>query len=248
MEYTGDYLVEKSDIYATRLSEVKNRIEINWYPHNILHNFHNLRKIFNEYPLDSMATDQIYDIGSADGDLAFFLESLGYRVTCIERRVTNFNKAVGIETLKSELASNVNVSFLDIDSSGLQILDKKEKVSLTFFLGIFYHLQNPLLVLKNLSNVSKYLVFSTRIADFVEGVDISGFKLAYLLGPNELNHDDTNWWIFTKEALFQAFQRTDWEVMSFDLIGDLNHSNPTESMHDLRIYALLRSNKTSPQF
>ena len=241
MEFNGDFLAAESEAFMKKISVIKNKAEIDWYPYGILHNFQNLKNIFNSHPLDSLASKRIYDIGAADGDLAFFLESLGYQVTCIENKATNFNRAKGLEHLKKTLFSKVEIEYLDIEAVSLNFANKSDPVDLTFFLGIFYHLQNPLQALTNLSKNSKYLVFSTRLTQFADGVDISKLKVAYLVGPDELNHDDTNWWIFTKPGLFQAFERTGWELMNADYVGDIKSANPVDSDHDLRIYALLKS-------
>jgi 2-polyprenyl-3-methyl-5-hydroxy-6-metoxy-1,4-benzoquinol methylase len=241
MKLNGEFLANAADSFTTKLGHIKSENAINWYPYGILHNFHNLKNIFNAHPLDSLAVGHVYDVGAADGDLAFFLEDLGYQVTCIEKKSSNFNDGSGLELLKQSLDSPVNIEYLDIDASEWTIMQNRQEVSLTFFLGIFYHLQNPLQALKNLSKISQYLIFSTRIADTANGIDISTMKVAYLLAPDELNNDDTNWWIFTKPALLQAFERTGWDVICTDYIGDLRNSNPVDKNHDQRIYALLKS-------
>jgi 2-polyprenyl-3-methyl-5-hydroxy-6-metoxy-1,4-benzoquinol methylase len=245
MNLSGDYLEAKSVDFSNKLNSIKSKHQIQWYPYGILHNFHNLKSIFNEYPLDTLTVGKILDCGAADGDLGFILESLGYSVECIENRSTNFNRGVGLETLRHELNSNLEINFIDLNSKGFEIFDNKSEFSLTFFLGIFYHLPNPLLALDQLSDISRYLVFSTRIAKFVNGIDISREKLAYLVSPNELNNDDTNWWIYSRAGLYEALNRTNWEVISENLVGDLTHSNPTDFEHDERIYLLLKSKKFS---
>ena len=241
MKLSGEFLANAADSFATKLGVIKNESVIDWYPYGILYNFHNLKNIFNAFPLDSLAVGHIYDVGAADGDLAFFLENFGYQVTCIENKSSNFNQGLGLELLKDKLQSKVNIEYLDIDAGEWTMMQNSQEVSLTFFLGIFYHLQNPLQALKNLSKISQYLIFSTRIADTANGVDISKLKVAYLVAPDELNNDATNWWIFSKPALLQAFERTGWDLISVDFIGDLIDSNPVDKNHDQRIYALLKS-------
>jgi len=243
MELNGNLLSIKSDEFAEKLNIIKSNHNVNWYPYGILYNFHNLKSIFNEYPLDTLTESNILDCGAADGDLGFFLESLGFDVQCVENRTTNFNRGIGIETLKNELKSNIEITFADINSSSNNEFQSVPQISLTFFLGIFYHLPNPLLALEQLSTKSKYLILSTRIAKFIMGVDVSQTKVAYLVSPDELNNDDSNWWIYSRAALFEAFNRTGWEVLSQHSVGDLSNSNPTESEHDERIYLLLKSKR-----
>jgi tRNA (mo5U34)-methyltransferase len=51
----------------------------------------------------------VLDIGTADGDLAFFLESIGFRVIAIDYPGTNFNGMRGIQKLKEALNSRVEL-------------------------------------------------------------------------------------------------------------------------------------------
>ena len=51
-----------------------------------------------------------------------------------------------------------------------------------------------------------------------DGPDVSSFSIAYLLSPNELNNDSTNYWIFTVAGLKRLVDRAGWNVVGFRTI------------------------------
>jgi tRNA (mo5U34)-methyltransferase len=59
---------------------------------------------------------KVADIGAADGDLAFFLESQGLSVDVIDNAETNFNFLGGVRILKEALNSSVTIRSVDLDS------------------------------------------------------------------------------------------------------------------------------------
>ena len=99
----GEKLLEKSILYEKHLSFLKKEIDSSfpWYPYGSLNNFIHLKNIFNEWPIDSLigAHSKILDIGAADGDLSFFLESLGYQLDIIDNGPTNFNNLKGAKMI-----------------------------------------------------------------------------------------------------------------------------------------------------
>lgn len=60
--------------------------------------------------------ESIADIGGADGDLAFFLESLGYQVDFVDHAPTNANGLRGVRTLRKALNSAITINDVDLDS------------------------------------------------------------------------------------------------------------------------------------
>src|SRR5580704_6962777 len=58
----------------------------------------------------------VLDVGCGDGDVAFFLESLGARVDAVDNRSTNCNCMEGVRTLKRTLASNIGIHVADLDA------------------------------------------------------------------------------------------------------------------------------------
>src|SRR5580765_5290123 len=113
--------------------------EFGWYPYGTMHNFPILERLLgeaNRNPLPPVDMGPIADIGAADGDTAFFLESLGYRVHAIDYPPTNYNSCRGIRLLKQSLGSNIEILETDLDS---QFALPAQEYSLAFFLGILYH-------------------------------------------------------------------------------------------------------------
>ena len=239
----GNLLEQQALIFNKKLEQTKLEIDRDfpWYPYGTLNNFSHLRRIFNKYPLDTLIGKSLktLDIGAADGDLAFYLESLGYKADIIDFPPTNFNNLRGANLLKERLGSGVNIYERDLDS---QFTGLEEKYGLIVFLGILYHLKNPYYVLEKLSQTTNNLIVSTRIAKMTKnGTQIFKEPVAYLLGPDECNNDSTNFWIFSYKGLQRIFERTGWEVVEMFSIGDTEMSNPSDQKHDERAFALLRS-------
>src|SRR6185312_11490014 len=90
-----------SQRYRRHLEKIKLDLapsEFIWYPYGTLDNFHilgHMLSVQNRDFLDKVGDGLIVDIGAADGDLAFFLESLGYRVHVADFPPTNCNGCRG---------------------------------------------------------------------------------------------------------------------------------------------------------
>jgi tRNA (mo5U34)-methyltransferase len=239
----GTLLETQASGFGKKMEKIKSAINapFPWYPYGSLNNFIHLKNIFNKYPLDTLIgkSSKTLDIGAADGDLAFFLESLGFRADIIDFAPTNFNHLQGAKLIKKELKSAINIYETDLDS---QFPAMHEKYGLIFFLGILYHLKNPYYVLETLSRHTENLIISTRIAKYTkDGTQISGFPMAYLLAPDESNNDSTNYWIFSYKGLERIFERTGWKITEMFSVGDTANSNPSDQHHDERGFALLKS-------
>jgi SAM-dependent methyltransferase len=189
--------------------------------------------------MESAREERILDLGCGDGDLAFFFESLGYDVTCVDYPPSNHNNMRGLRALHREFRSGVTVREIDVDSE----FPLDGKYGLTLCLGLLYHLKNPFFVLEHVARVSRFCVLSTRIARRLPGGARMPDRhaLAYLLGESELNLDDTNFWIFSEPALRRLLERTRWELVQFFTIGDKVASDPASLDHDERAFCLLKS-------
>jgi SAM-dependent methyltransferase len=233
--------------FMTETDKLKTAIDPDfpWYPYGILNNFIHLKPIFEEFPLNSLLGGAtVLDIGAADGDLAFFLETLGHRVAIIDHAPTNYNGLRGARMLAQRLGSTVDIHDVDLDS---YFTLPDVRCDLTFFLGILYHLKNPFLVLENLSKVSRYLLLSTRVARFApQGELVDHLPVAYLLHPAETNNDSTNYWIFSDTGLKRLFDRTGWDVLMRRNVGDTVTSDPVRPDRDERCFALLASRVARP--
>ncbi len=213
-----------------------------WYPYSTLHNVAVLEKLsaaagLNLLELCRGACGKVADIGAADGDLAFFLERQGLSVDVIDNEYTNFNGLEGARTLKEALNSSVAIRSVDLDS---QFSLAGQEYDAVFFLGTLYHVKNPFFLLECLARITKYCFVSTRIAkQTADGQSLSRYPVAYLLGPQECNNDDTNFWIFSDHGLKRLIERTGWNLLSYFTIGDTISSTPADPDHDERAFCLL---------
>ncbi|OQP64789.1 hypothetical protein A3860_18705 [Niastella vici] len=239
----GTELEHKAMAYNNELDAIKETLkdQVSWYPYGTLNNFIHLRSIFNKFPLETLIgqSKQTLDIGAADGDLAFYLETLGYHADIIDYPPTNFNHLRGAKILKDHLKSNINIYERDLDS---QFPGLEKTYDLIFFLGILYHIKNPYYILETLSKKARNLIVSTRIAKYTpDGILMEKNSIAYLLLPTESNNDSTNYWIFSETGLRRIFERTGWNVTELVTVGDTKKSNPRDNNHDERAFALLSS-------
>jgi tRNA (mo5U34)-methyltransferase len=240
-------LRELALIKEQELSKIKlaNRPKPFWYPYATLRNIPVLERLLARGGLDLLELcrgkyGRVADIGAADGDLAFFLEELGFSVDAVDNEYTNFNKLNGARILKKALNSSVTIRSIDLDSRAQLFAERYDAV---FLLGVLYHLKNPFSILEKLAHVTKYCFLSTRIArQTADGSPLSNYPLAYLLGPEECNNDRTNFWIFSDEGLKRLIHRTGWNILAFITIGDTNNSTPADPNHDERAVCVLKSN------
>lgn len=242
----GDRLLKRARDFGAELDLKKaaTATAFTWYPYGTLNNFVHLREILNRHPLDSLTrTRHVADIGGADGDLAFFLQHLGFTVDVIDNAPTNYNGLQGVKALIDRLGVKSTVKLLERDIDE-QFTLPSANYDLVFLLGILYHLKNPYYVLERLSKVTRHLVLSTRVMRFVpDGRSVAGLPVAYLLDPDESNNDATNYWIFTDFALKRLVARAGWQVLAATTVGDLATSNPSSADKDERAFMLLRSTR-----
>jgi tRNA (mo5U34)-methyltransferase len=228
-----------------------------WYPYGTLNNFLHLNALLTGEHRDLfklIADKPIADIGCADGELAFFLESLGCKAQVVDYGPTNNNNLQGVRLLKDALSSSVEIHEVDLDS---QFLLPERDYGLVFFLGILYHLKNPFYALEALSKSTKYCLISTRIARFnrpaakltettarksqSDRTDFSDIPVAYLLDEKEANNDPTNYWIFSNAGLRRILKRTGWTILDYMTVGNTIDSDPATAQGDERVFCLVKS-------
>jgi tRNA (mo5U34)-methyltransferase len=217
-----------------------------WYPWGTLDNVGALDLVLrgpNRALFDGLEGKAIADIGGADGDLGFFLHSLGASVDIIDNPPTNMNGLDGARRLKAELGSPVEIHSIDLDSQ----FSLPRRYDFVLFLGILYHLKNPFFVLEQLARHVHHMVLSTRITAFSAPLGdpararLNG-ALAYLLAPAECNNDATNYWIFTDLGLRRLLQRSGWDVVDYTILGgDMETSDPASQQGDRRAFCYLQS-------
>ena len=252
-------LADRSMDFLRTLDERKQALaptEFGWYPYGTMHNFPILNQLLTgnnrDFLKDTAQSGPIADIGAADGDTAFFLESLGYRMHAIDYAPTNYNSCRGIRLLKQSLASNVEILETDLDS---QFTLPEQQYELVFFLGILYHLKNPYYVLESLARRARHAFISTRVTRYNianaaqnpypgvnrERVEIASVPAAYLVAPDEANNDATNYWMFTDAGLRRILHRTGWDILDYMTIGNTENSDPATQAGDERAFCYVRS-------
>lgn len=160
-------IAQKAAQFQFKLDAVKAQINpatFGWYPYDSLGSFYTLDEILTGERrglLDLIGGDPVLDAGCGDGDIAFFLESLGCRVHAIDNASTNFNGMRGVWSVKSVLNSGVEIHAVDIDS---QFDLPGQRYGAAFFFGVLYHLKNPFYALEKLARHARYCFLTTRIA------------------------------------------------------------------------------------
>jgi tRNA (mo5U34)-methyltransferase len=143
---------------------------------------------------DSLAGLSVLDLGAWDGFWSFEAERRGAaRVVACDHYAwhgqgwgTGQGKA-GFELARQTLGSrveDVSLDLLDLSPERIGTFD------VVLFLGILYHLPNPLLALERVASVAKDLIILETVVDMV-GVR---YPAAAFYPGKELNNDPTNWW------------------------------------------------------
>lgn len=243
-------LLERAHGFGADLKVTKERIrsaEWSWYPYDTLANLSWVDRLLSEphrRVLDFAGELPVLDIGAADGDLAFLLESLGCEVDVVDFAPTNFNGCRGLYALRDALGSTVRIEQRDLDS---QFELPHRAYGLVMALGLLYHLKNPYYFLERLAQHAQHALLSTRIASHnvppeMEGrVKLRDVPVAYLVAPHETNNDPTNFWILSEAGLRRLLDRTGWDILDYISVGATEASDPATGAGDERAFALLRS-------
>jgi 2-polyprenyl-3-methyl-5-hydroxy-6-metoxy-1,4-benzoquinol methylase len=239
-------IAERAREFHGRLKSAKSRVAprtFEWYPYDSLANVLHLNQLLtggNRDFLKLIGDGPLADIGCSDGDLAFFLESLGCKVQAIDHPISNHNGMQGLKALREALHSSVDIHTVDLDS---QFMLPDDQYRMVFLLGVLYHLKNPYYVLEMLARQCDYCVLSTRIANTLpaQGLNLRDAPVAYLLDEDELNNDDTNYWIFSEAGLRRLLKRTRWEICDLHVAGASGESDPHSLDRDQRIWCLIKS-------
>lgn len=242
---TQGELLERAIRFRDVLRDAKTKVRgIAWYPYDSLTNVQHIQTLLGNQHLPALdrlvAGKPCLDIGCGDGDLSFFLESLGYQVHALDNPVTNFNGVRGAEALRDQLDSTVQLRSLNIDE---QCSLPQVRFGVGFALGLLYHLKNPFVLLDRMAQVCDYVILSSRITSTAPGVggSIDAVPVAYLLTDDQLNNDNSNFWIFTDACLRRMFQRSKLEVVRSFRVSLTGTSDPVTLQGDERAFYLLRS-------
>jgi tRNA (mo5U34)-methyltransferase len=253
--------------FKQRLQEIKRGIpSIEFYPYDTIGNLWLLDDLLRGARRDLQSLTEgrpVADVGAADGDLGFYLESLGLDVHLVDNARTNYNGLSGARAVKQALGSSVEIHDLDLDT---QFKMPEKEYGLVLFLGILYHLKNPYHVLETLAKTSRHIVLSTRVTQYAPSVEpraaepslmaeivsrvmkrdrrmtrVAGLPVAYLVDERECNNDPTNYWVFSPEGLQRIMARCGWEIIDFMTTGNTINSDPASALGDQRAYCLARS-------
>lgn len=244
----GD-LIQPAKDFRVRLEEAKHRIghkDFECYPYDTLSNLWTFEKLLTgEKRLLSklIGGEPLLDIGCADGDLAFFFESLGVRTQAIDNPVTNFNAMQGVRALKADLDSQVDIFAIDLDK---QFHLPAKRYGLVLLLGVLYHLKNPFYLLETLSKQARYCLISTTITESVPGLyeTVTGTPVAYLADIYEINYDSTNYWVFSDTGFRRLLKRSNWEICDYLLSSDTMQSR--NRIAAARAFCMVRSKFSDP--
>lgn len=153
---------------------------------------------------------------------------------------TNHNEMRGIRSLKEKLQASIEIVGADFDSQFS--LDGVE-AGLALLLGVIYHLKNPFYVLEKLSKHAQYCVMSTKIASCLpdQRTSIAEWPIGYLLAADELNQDDSNFWIFSEAGFKRLLERTNWAILDYWKSPGGQGSSPESVDRDQRVFCLARS-------
>jgi tRNA (mo5U34)-methyltransferase len=217
-------------------------LDFEWYPYDTLANLIHFDKLLsgpNRFLLSGKKL-RILDVGCQDGELSFFLESLGHEVVALDHCVYNHNGMRGLRTLKEALGSSVEIHEIDVDT---QFTLPHDTYDLVLFLGVLYHLRNPFYALEELARRASHCLLSTRVARrFPDGAAMpEKVAMAYLLDELELNDDNTNYFIFSEAGLRVMLKRTHWDVCEYMTPLHVMDSDPVRLDRDERAFCLLKS-------
>lgn len=250
-------IAARAAAYRGQLDALKQRLapaDFAWYPYGTLDNFHVLDLLLKDGHrrlLELVGDAPVVDIGAADGDTAFFMETLGCRADVVDYAPTNYNGCRGVHALKAAIDSKVDIREVDLDA---RFDLPGERYGLAFFLGILYHLKNPFGALESLARSARHALVSTRIARYnvaprastagplnTARVEMQSIPVAYLVDTLETNNDPTNYWMFSEAGLRRVLDRSGWDVLDFMTLGNTASSDPATNEGDERAFCLVRS-------
>jgi tRNA (mo5U34)-methyltransferase len=172
--------------------------------------------------LDAIDFDgaRVLDVGCLDGRWSFEAERRGAREVWSIDVVSQFGPdreqyfEVARDILGSRARYDPNCSVYDVAALGIEDFD------VVLFLGVYYHLKDPLLALARLRQVmgdgSTILIEGQVIHD-----DVAYARFFY---RQVFSEDRTNWWVPTTACLREwiecSFLRVDWEFMRTPVTWD----------------------------
>ncbi len=145
---------------------------------------------FDRLGLPDLQGKTVLDIGCWDGFYSFECEKRGAsRVLATDHYVWEAFGKDGFLTAREALGSKIehkDIDVMDISPETVGTWD------IVLFLGVLYHLQNPMSALEKLARITKsLLVVESHVANIPLYNDV---PMAAFYETDELNDDHTNWW------------------------------------------------------
>jgi tRNA (mo5U34)-methyltransferase len=140
---------------------------------------------------DDLTGKTVLDVGAWDGAFSFAAEKRGAnRVLATDHYVWHDERfgMDGFLTARELLGSKVqhkDIDVFDISPETVGVFD------ITLFLGVLYHLRNPLLALDRMAAVTRELII---VETHVVRTNEDHLPLMRFYEGAELNGDPTNWW------------------------------------------------------
>lgn len=184
------------------------------------------QKIISSFIPVDLHGKTVLDVGAWDGFYSFECEKRGARVTAIDND-QHLRGHKGFDVAKAILGSKVEHYDMDL----FDVPEKlKREFDIVLFMGVLYHLKDPLRALETLFKVTRdLLVLESHYIEFGDEIPLMRFYPG-----TELNNDPTNWWGPNIPALISML-----EVAGFKGV-DLAYRSLSGTDHDR---AILRAYK-----
>ena len=236
-------IMERGNAFRRYLSDIRQQsgVDFNWYHSDSLNGLMRIEKLLKKAQQPNFFSQfqqgKILDVGCADGDMAFFFEKeLGFDITAMDRAKTNYNELQGLRYFKQKFNSKVEIIEQDIDRN----IELSKDYDVAIFLGILYHLRNPLYALNMLCLHAEYVFLGTKISSHApDGTSIRDLPVSYLLSKEELNNDSTNYWVFSLAGIRRLIERGGYTIVSELQVGDVDASTVTDEKNE-RYFALIK--------
>ncbi len=147
------------------------------------------RNVVDKWGLPSDLTGKtVLDIGCWDGFWSFEAEKRGAkRVLAVDNWTENFlSNGEGFLVAHALLGSRVDYLWNDFFALSVE---QHGRFDVVLFLGVLYHLRNPLLALERIAQLCNQQLILETLFD----PTVNGCTMEFLEG-DECNHDPTNWW------------------------------------------------------
>jgi tRNA (mo5U34)-methyltransferase len=157
--------------------------------------------------LPPLAGKSVLDVGAWDGYFSFAAERLGAsRVVALDSVIWQHVSKQPFELARAALASSVE----DIELEVMDISpDTVGHFDVVLFLGVLYHMRDPMGALEAVSSVTDELLVVETLTDmnFTRRPAAAFYPGAYMVG------DDSNWWGPNEAALLSMLREFDFAAV-----------------------------------